>query len=158
MKRTGFSEEQIVAVLREREGGMKTADACRRHGVGGATLYAWKAEHGGMDVSRARKLTVLKEENGRLERPLADVISDNAVRKMVKPAAQRKAVDHAQHLFGISECRACTIVDVDTTSVRYAPRRSDDGDLRSRLREIAAERRRFGYRRLESCLPGEGRS
>jgi putative transposase len=62
----------------------------------------------------------------------------------VKPVAQRKAVEHARHLFGISERRACTIFGVDRTSVRYAPRHSDDGDLRSRLREIAAERRRFG--------------
>src|SRR3546814_10883767 len=69
-------------------------------------------------------------------------------KKLVRPAAQRKAVEHARQLFGISERRACTIFGVDRTSVRYAPRRSDDGDLRSRLREIAAERRRFGYRRL----------
>src|SRR3546814_3590295 len=62
-------------------------------------------------------------------------------KKLVRPAAQRKAVEHARQLFGISERRACTIFGVDRTSVRYAPRRSDDGDLRSRLREIAAERR-----------------
>jgi putative transposase len=74
----------------------------------------------------------------------------------VKPAAQRKAVEHARQLFGISERRACTIFGVDRTSVRYAPRRSDDGDLRSRLREIAAERRRFGYRRLGIMLAREG--
>ena len=74
----------------------------------------------------------------------------------MKPAAQRKAVEHARQLFGISERRACTIFGVDRTSVRYAPRRSDDGDLRSRLREIAAERRRFGYRRLGIMLAREG--
>ena len=74
----------------------------------------------------------------------------------MRPAAQRKAVEHARQLFGISERRACTIFGVDRTSVRYAPRRSDDGDLRSRLREIAAERRRFGYRRLGIMLAREG--
>src|SRR3546814_4269391 len=62
-------------------------------------------------------------------------------KKLGRPAAQRKAVEHGRQLFGISERRACTIFGVDRTSVRYAPRRSDDGDLRSRLREIAAERR-----------------
>src|SRR3546814_931795 len=77
-------------------------------------------------------------------------------KKLVRPAAQRKAVEHARQLFGISERRACTIFGVDRTSVRYAPRRSDDGDLRSRLREIAAERRRFGYRRLGIMLTREG--
>src|SRR3546814_7221578 len=67
-----------------------------------------------------------------------------------------RSVVHALQLFGISERRACTIFGVDRTSVRYAPRRSDDGDLRSRLREIAAERRRFGYRRLGIMLAREG--
>ena len=64
MKKTRFSEDQIIAVLREQEGGMKTADICRKHGSSSATLYAWQAKYGGMDVSQARKLKVLEEENG----------------------------------------------------------------------------------------------
>ena len=83
MKKTRFSEEQIIAVLREREGGMKTVDVCRLHGISSATLYAWKAKYGGMDVSQARKLKVLEEENGRLKRLLADAMLDNAVLKEV---------------------------------------------------------------------------
>ncbi len=83
MKRTRFSEEQIIAVLREQEAGMKTADVCRKHGISSATLYAWKAKYGGMDVSQARKLKVLEEENGRLKRLLADAMLDNAVLKEV---------------------------------------------------------------------------
>jgi len=74
----------------------------------------------------------------------------------VKPAAQRKAVEYVRQLFAISERRACSILAVDRTSMRYAHRRSDDGDLRSRLREIALERRRFGYRRLGIMLAREG--
>jgi putative transposase len=74
----------------------------------------------------------------------------------VKPAAQRKAVEHVRQAFAISERRACAILSVDRTSMRYAHRRSDDGDLRSRLREIALERRRFGYRRLGIMLAREG--
>ncbi len=62
MKKSRFSEEQIIAVLRELEGGMKTADFCRKHGISSATLYAWKAKYGGMDVSQARKLKVLEDE------------------------------------------------------------------------------------------------
>lgn len=83
MKKTRFSEEQIIAVLREQEDGMKTADVCRKHGISSATLYAWKAKYGGMDVSQARKLKVLEEENGRLKRLLADAMLDNAVLKEV---------------------------------------------------------------------------
>ena len=83
MKKTRFSEEQIIVVLREQESGMKTADVCRKHGISSATLYAWKAKYGGMDVSQARKLKVLEEENGRLKRLLADAMLDNAVLKEV---------------------------------------------------------------------------
>jgi putative transposase len=83
VKKTRFSEEQIIAVLREHEAGMKTADVCRKHGISSATLYAWKAKYGGMDVSQARKLKVLEEENGRLKRLLADAMLDNAVLKEV---------------------------------------------------------------------------
>jgi len=83
VKTTRFSEEQIIAVLREQEGGMKTADVCRKHGISSATLYAWKAKYGGMDVSQARKLKVLEEENGRLKRLLADAMLDNAVLKEI---------------------------------------------------------------------------
>src|SRR3546814_2494771 len=64
-------------------GGMKTADVCRKHGISSATLYAWKAKYGGMDVSQARKLKVLEEENARLKRLLADAMLDNAVLKEV---------------------------------------------------------------------------
>jgi putative transposase len=112
VKKSRFSEEQIIAVLREQEDGMKTADLCRKHGISSATLYAWKAKYGGMDVSQARKLKVLEDENARLKRLLADAMLDNAVlkeataKKLVRPAAQRKAVEHAWQLFGISERRA----------------------------------------------------
>ena len=73
----------------------------------------------------------------------------------MRPAARRRAVEEARQRFGLSERRACAIFAVDRTSVRYAPRRGDDGDLRSRLREIASERRRFGYRRLGIMLARE---
>ena len=74
----------------------------------------------------------------------------------MRPAVQREAVERVRGLFGISERRACQVLSVDRTSMRYVHRRGDDGDLRSRLREIALERRRFGYRRLGIMLAREG--
>jgi putative transposase len=67
MKRKRFTEEQIIGILREQEAGAKTADLARKHGVSEATLYNWKAKFGGMDVSDARRLKALEDENGKLK-------------------------------------------------------------------------------------------
>ena len=81
MKRTRFSEEKIIGVLKEAEAGMKTADLARRHGVSEATIYNWKAKYGGLEVSEARRLRELEGENAKLKRLLADTMLDNVVLK-----------------------------------------------------------------------------
>jgi putative transposase len=81
MKRSKFTEEQIIGILREQEAGAKTAELCRRHGISSATFYAWKAKFGGMEVSDAKRLKTLEEENGRLKRLLAESLLDQAALK-----------------------------------------------------------------------------
>jgi putative transposase len=78
MKRSRFSEEQIIGVLREHDAGAVVAELCRKHGMSSATFYAWKAKFGGMDVSDARRLKALEEENAKLKRLYADAMLDNA--------------------------------------------------------------------------------
>ena len=74
MRSSRFNEEQIIAILREQEAGAATADVCRKHGISSATFYKWKAKYGGLEVSDARRLKVLDDENRRLKKLLADGI------------------------------------------------------------------------------------
>jgi len=78
MKRKRFTEEQIIGVLKELDAGMKTADLARRHGVSEATIYNWKSKYGGLEVSEAKRLRELEEENAKLKRLLADQMLDAA--------------------------------------------------------------------------------
>jgi putative transposase len=87
MKRSRFTEGQIIGILREQEAGAGTAEVCRKHGISQATLYKWKAKFGGLDVSDARKLKALEEENAKLKKLLAEAMLDNA---MLKDIAAKK--------------------------------------------------------------------
>ncbi|RWO92492.1 IS3 family transposase [Mesorhizobium sp.] len=162
MKRSRFSEEQIIGILKEHEAGVSVADLCRKHGVSDASIYNWKARFGGMDVSEARRLKALEDENTRLKRLLADAMLDNAAlkdllgKKMVTPAAEREAVAHLRTAFEMSERRACKTIGCCRMTVRHKASSGDDGDLRERMKAIAHERRRFGYRRLHVLLRREG--
>lgn len=84
MKRSRFSEEQIIGILKEQEAGSRTADVCRRHGVSEATFYKWKAKYGGLEVSEARRLKALEGENARLKKLLAEsVLNEAALRELL---------------------------------------------------------------------------
>ncbi len=81
MKRRRLSEEQIIGILKEHEAGIPVAELCRRHGVSDASIYKWKARFGGMEVSEAKRLRALEDENAKLKRMLADAMLDNVALK-----------------------------------------------------------------------------
>jgi len=81
MRRSHFSEQQIIGILKEHEAGVSVADLCRKHGVSDASISKWKAKFGRMDVSEAKRLKTLEDENTRLKRLLADAMLDNAALK-----------------------------------------------------------------------------
>ena len=81
MKRSRFREEQIIGILREQEAGLAVTELCRKHGVSSPTFYKWKAKYGGLEVSEARRLKALEDENAKLKRMLADAMLDNVALK-----------------------------------------------------------------------------
>ena len=81
MKRKRFSEEQIIGILKEAEAGAVVTDLCRKHGMSSPTYYAWKAKFGGLDVSDARRLRALEDENTKLKKLLAETMLNNAILK-----------------------------------------------------------------------------
>lgn len=106
MKRSRFNEEQIIVILKEQEAGMATAEVCRRHGISSATFYKWKAKFGGLDVSEARRLRSLEEENSRLKKLLAEAMLDNSVlkdlasKKWYRPALSGKPSPMPENIMG----------------------------------------------------------
>ncbi len=81
MRKSRFSEQQIIAILKEHEAGMSTAEVCRRHGISQPTFYSWKSKFGGLEVSEARRLKALEDENRKLKKLLAEQVMDNATLK-----------------------------------------------------------------------------
>ena len=87
MKRKRHTDEQIISILKEHEAGAKTADVCRKHGISSATFYKWKGKYGGLEVSDAKRLKALEDENAKLKKLLAEAMLDNA---MLRDVAARK--------------------------------------------------------------------
>ncbi len=87
MKRRRFTEEQIIGILKEHEAGVSVAGLCRRHGVSDASIYKWKARYGGLEVSEAKRLKALEDENNRLKKLLAEAMLDIT---MLKDIASKK--------------------------------------------------------------------
>jgi transposase-like protein len=162
MRRSRFTEDQIIGILKEHEAGISVSDLCRKHGLSDATVFKWRAKYVGMDVSEAKRLKALEDENGRLKKLLANAMLANSAlirparKKMVAPAAKRQAVAHLVADHGMSERRACQVIGCCRMTMRYEVVRQDDPLLRERLKELAKARRRFGYRRLHGFLRCEG--
>ena len=84
MRKSRFSDEQIIGILKEHQAGLSAAELCRRHGISDATFYKWRSRFGGMEVSEAKRLRALEEENGKLKRLLADAMLEvSTLREML---------------------------------------------------------------------------
>ena len=144
MKRSRFTEEQIIGVLREQQAGMKVAEVCRKHGISEPTFYAWKAKYRRHERVRCQTAKAARGREHELEKLLAGgdagqrSVEGHHVKKVMTPAARRAAVNAAREAHGISERRACSIFGTDRRAMRYRHRRADDAATRTRLKEQAA--------------------
>src|SRR6476659_5581161 len=141
MKPSRFTDEQIIGILREQEAGAATADVCRKHGISSATFYKWKAKYGGLEVSDAKRLKALEDENAKLKKLLAEQMLDAStlrkpLQKMVRPTAKREAVAHLGAALSQSERRAYHLVGANRAMIRYRSCLPDEAGLRARLREL----------------------
>jgi putative transposase len=136
MKQKRHSEEQIVSALRQAEGGEKVVDICRKLGVSEQTFYVWRKKYAGMEAGQAHA-------------------AGGVGKKRLKPRRKRALAGYLQQAFAVSERRACGLVVLWRSSYRYGPRARDRTSPVGRLRELAAVRVRFGYRRLHVLLRRE---
>ncbi|MBZ4024151.1 IS3 family transposase [Rhodobacter sp. TJ_12] len=161
MRKSRFTEAQIIGMIKEQEAGLPTSELCRKHGLSPATFYKLKAKYGGMDLSDANRLKQLEAENAKLKRLVADVMLDNVVLKdlpgkaLTTPMQRRDAVLRALKDHPISQRRACVLIGVDPKTVRRK-RPPDNPEIREAMHEIVEKRRRFGYRRVGILLERKG--
>ncbi|MBA2486680.1 MAG: IS3 family transposase [Nitrospira sp.] len=162
MKRSRFSEEQIVYAIRQAESGTPVGDLCRQLGVSEATCYTWKKKYAHLGVSELRRLRQVEEENARLKRLVADLsldkhmLSEAPAKKSLRPARRRELAAWFHETFQVSCLRACRLAQFGRASWYRRSRAKDQTALRLRIRDLAHARPRFGYMRIWVLLRREG--
>ncbi|HMN20916.1 MAG TPA: IS3 family transposase [Ottowia sp.] len=159
MRKSKYSEEQIIGFLRQAEAGMPVAEICRKSGFSDATFYKWRSKFGGMEASDAKRLRELEAENAKLKKLLAEAHLDMHALKSVlggkalAPQVKREAIAQMVNEHHLSERRACGLVGLSRDSYRHPPELdAATRELADRIVEIAQVRRRFGYRRIHDML------
>ncbi|NSL85258.1 IS3 family transposase [Chitinophaga sp. Mgbs1] len=161
MKKTRFTETQIVSILKQQENGLATKDICREHGISEATFYNWKSKYGGMEASDVKRLKDLEEENSRLKRLYADLSLDNQIlkdlfhKKRLGPSTKRQVAEELVADQGISVSRACRIVSFPRSKFYYRSRRNDQV-LIDTLQNLAFKHTSYGFRKLFAYLRRAG--
>ena len=162
MSKKGHTEEQILRALRQAESGMKVADICREHGVSEATYYVWKKKYSGLGLEELREAAAIARGEQQAEAAGRGSLAGPAhaagdrPKKTVKPRHRRELGCWTQAAFAVSERRVARLLPIQLATLRYRSRRDPQLGLRLRLRELAANRVGFGYRRLTVLLRREG--
>ncbi|MBK9215815.1 MAG: IS3 family transposase [Chloracidobacterium sp.] len=162
MKRSKFTEQQIVFALKQADTGVSVAEVCRKMGISEATFYNWKKKYEGLGTAELRRLRSLEEENARLKRIVADLTLDKQMlqdvlkKSVLKAGERKKLVRKLLDAYRISERKVCSVMMVSRTVLHYVGHRRDDQAIRQRIREIAETRVRYGFDRIHILLRREG--
>ena len=162
MRKSRYSEEQIVGMLREQEAGVSTKELCRKHGISDATFLQVQGQvrrHDGVGCPAASyagdRDCQAEEASGRTDAGQCGA-EGSGLKKLLTPDVKRRAAHHLMEAHELSERRACRLARLDRPTFQYRKRDAGDECLRERLRDLAGERRCSGYRRLSILLAREG--
>jgi putative transposase len=162
MKKSKFTEAQIVFAIKQTESGVTVEEVCRKLGVSQQTFYNWKRKYGGLDPTELRRLRQLEEENSNLKKIVAELSLDKQMlqdvlkKKVLKPFQRRGAVLQLSHDYKRSVRKTCKVLLVNHSLMYYKAHGRDDLPLRRRIREIAETRIRCGHDRIDILLRREG--
>ncbi|WP_438272940.1 IS3 family transposase [Zobellia uliginosa] len=162
MRRSKYSESQIVFAIKQVETGTRIQEVCRKMGISEATFYNWKKKYGGLGVSELRRLKNLEEENSQLKKLVADLSLDKQIlqdvlkKKVLRPSRKRGMVDNIRMEYNISIQRCCKLILLHKSVFYYKAKGRSDELLRMRMNEIASVRIRYGFWRIHILLRREG--
>ncbi|MCP0914258.1 IS3 family transposase [Legionella sp. 27cVA30] len=154
MKRSRFTEHQILNILKHVENGRLVKDVCREHGISDATYYNWKAKYGGMEASDIKRMKQLEEENAKLKRMFADLSLENRAlkdvigKKALKPAEKREMADYLVNEYGMSLRQSCAALSLSRTGYYYQPAVNKDETVIKELMEVTERYPRYGFRKV----------
>ena len=152
MKKSRYSDSQILAILKQNEAGTKVSDLCREHGMSEATFYKWRAKFGGMDASLMKRMKELEEENRRLkkmyaeERLVSEIRKGSIGGKVLRPSLRREMAVKAQVRYGVSIRMVCRAFAISETCYRYQPKLSDENaEIADWLLRLTQTYKRWGF-------------
>ncbi|MDH3494130.1 MAG: IS3 family transposase [Acidobacteriota bacterium] len=163
MKRSRFTEHQIIRILKEVEKGMKVAEVCRQNSISESTYYKWKAKYGGMEAADIRRLKELEAENSKLKRMYADLslechaLKDLIEKKPLSPGEKRESVEYLKQEHRMSERRSCLAVRLARSVFRYKPRPKDDKPIIDALGDLVEDHSDLGFKKFHEMLRKQGR-